>query len=366
MSKPMGTSMDGPEKEPEPADQREVLVRMQAVRLSGFGGRDQLSVGEVALPKPLGKNDVLVKVMAVSINAGDHHMLTGRPYIIRVAVGLREIPGMDFSGVVEAVGSGVGLFAPGEEVVGTADVACGAFAEFVSVPSNFVVKKPKDVDWEAAAALPTAGQTALQALRLGGAPAAGDSVLINGASGGVGSFAVQIAHHLGAHVTAVCSTKNVDLVRSLGADVVVDYSKGSIDMIVAGTKYDKIIDCVGRPGWRPLLKAKGAVIAVALPYPDSECVPCALCSVLCSPWCCCCLSSRKAHPFMQEVKVPDLEELVAMMSEGKLRAVIGRKFSGLSALPDALAGKAIHGGVAGKIVVRLHGDGSPPGEMQRE
>ena len=335
---------------------------MRAVRQAGFGGREQLSIGQVIRPKAPKGHEVLVRVSAVSVNAGDHHMLTGRPFLIRVAVGRREVPGMDFAGVIEAVGGDVEHLKPGDKVVGSTDVACGAFAEFVSLPSSSVVPKPAKVDWEAAAATPTAGMTALQALRKGPALAKGDSVLINGASGGVGTFAVQLAHLAGAHVTAVCSTMNVELVRSLGADVVVDYRKESVEATAkaTGTKFDKIIDCVGRPGWYKLLKPNGSLVAVALPYPDTECIPCALCSVMCSPCCCCCLSSRKSYGLLQEVKAADLEELLGMQSEGKLRAAVGCRLVGIDQLPDALAGHSATTGLGhctGKTVVSF-ADGS--------
>lgn len=332
---------------------------MQAVHQAGYGGREQLSVREVPRPIP-SQGNVLVRVKSVSVNAGDHHMLTGRPYIIRAAVGQRSIPGMDFSGIVETVGSGdVKQFAPGDCVLGTTDVACGAFAEYVCVPAENIVRKPENVDWEAAAALPTAGSTALQALRTGRKVAEGDRVLINGASGGVGSFAVQLAKSMGAHVTGVCSTPNVELVRSLGADEVVDYRKESVD---AGPgAYDKIIDAVGRPGWRQLLSPSGSVVAVALPHPESECVPCVLCSVVCSPWCCCCMSAKKSHLFIQAVKKADLEELSLMMADGRLRASVGKKLVGIGELPGALAGQSSTIGLGhceGKTVISME-------EMQR-
>lgn len=334
---------------------------MQAVHQAGWGGREQLSVREVARPVP-GRGCVLVRVKAASINAADHHMLTGRPYVIRAAVGQRAIPGMDFSGVVEAIGTGVDRIAVEDDVLGTADVACGAFAEYVCVEAASVVRKPPGVDWEAAATVATAGQTALQALRTGRAVVKGDRVLINGASGGVGSFAVQLAKMMGAHVTGVCSTPNVELVRSLGADVVVDYKKGTVDAAAENDKYDKIIDAVGRPGWRPLLKPGGAVVAVALPHPESECIPCVLCKVVCSPCCCCCLSSKKSHALMQSVKVADMQELAGMLAEGSLRAAIGRRLVGLGELPDALAEHGL-GHCVGKTVVVL---GEPAEDMERE
>ena len=311
-----------------------------------------MSVGEAPRPKA-SKDCVLVRVMAVSIHPGDDHMLTGRPYLIRAAVGHRDIPGMDFAGVVEELGSGVEGFAPGDEVLGTTDTACGAFAEYVSIPSQYIVKKPGNIAWETAASIATSGQTALQAMRLGRVVTKDSRVLINGASGGVGSIAVQLAKQMGAHVTGVCSTNNVELVRSLGADVVVDYKVGTVETASAGRKYDKILDMAGRPGCRKLLTPTGDYVAVALPYPESECVPCALFTVLCSPCCCCCLSSKKSHAFMQSVEASDLQELTTMVSEGKLRVVVGTRLEGLEALPDAYAG---HGTarVAGKTVVEMH------------
>lgn len=318
---------------------------MQAVHQAGWGGREQLSVREVPRPSP-GRGCVLVRVKAVSIHRGDHHMLTGRPYMIRCAVGRKDIPGMDFSGVVQAIGSGVDRIAVGDDVLGTADVACGAFAEFVSVKEGNVVIKPLAVSWEVAAAVATSGQTALQALRIGRAVGPGDRVLVNGASGGVGSFAVQLAKSTGAHVTGVCSTKNIAFVRSLGADDVVDYTKETVD---GRDQYDKIIDAAGRSGWRPLLRNGGAVIAVALPRPESECVPCAVCEVICSPWCCCCLSSKKSHSIMQSVDVADMQELADMFSAGSLRSVVGTRLAGLGELPEALASGG-HGST-GKTVV---------------
>lgn len=337
---------------------------MQAVHQAGWGGRAQLSVREAPRPTP-GADCLLVRVAAVSIHAGDHHMLTGRPYLIRMAVGRRTIPGMDFAGVVEACGPKVERFAPGDDVLGSTDVACGAFAEYVSVPAKAVAKKPPSVSWDEAAALPTSGQTALQALRAGRAIEPNARVLINGASGGVGSFAVQLAKSMGAHVTATCSTANVELVRSLGADVVIDYRKQSIEeaTAAAGVKYDKIIDAVGRAGWCPLLSPRGELVAVSLPAPESECIPCVACSVACDPRYC--ASSKKAHLFMQAVKGADIEELVGMVAEGRLRADVGRRLDGLGALPDALAGHSAtlgQGHTSGKTVVTI----GVPETMQRE
>ena len=328
---------------------------MKAVSQHGFGGREQLSVLNAAKPTAA-KDCVLIRVHCVSIHAGDHHMLTGRPFIIRCAVGLKKIPGMDFSGVVEEVGPDVARFAPGDQVFGTADVAAGAFAEFVSVPAKHLAHKPQKVSWEEAAALPTSGMTALQALRLGKEVTSGQRVLINGASSGVGTYAVQLAKSMGAHVTGVCSTQNVEMVRSLGADVVVDYRKESVEAAAraCGVRYDKILDVSGKFGWRPLLKPGGSLIAVALP--ESECVPCVLCSIVSSPCCCCCVSSKKAHAFMQAVTAADMDELASMVADGKLRVVLGLQLSGIGAVPDALAGHSATNGQGhrkGKTVISL-------------
>lgn len=313
---------------------------------------------------------VRVRVVAASVHAGDHHMLTGRPYLIRIAVGRRHIPGMDFSGIVDAVGPNGkdDRLAVGDEVFGTADVASGAFAEYVCVPAAFVVKKPYEVDFEAAAAVATSASTALQALRIGtdwGARKSADQedehtegaraeyrVLINGASGGVGSFAVQLARSLGAHVTGVCSTPNVELVRELGAAEVVDYKTENLELKCGGEKFDRIIDCVGNrspAGWRRLLKRDGALVAVSLPSPESECVPCCLFRVVCFPCCCCCLLQQKFHAFMQEVRTADLQELSDMLAAGTLRVVTGKRFSGLAEVSDALC----HGHTAGKKVISI-------------
>ena len=325
---------------------------MLAVKQQGYGGREKLSICEVARPIPK-DGCVLVRVAAVSIHAGDHHMLTGRPFMIRL-MGRKEVPGMDFAGVVDALGPGVASFSPGDEVFGTTDVAAGAFAEYVCVDQNQVTRKPQKLSWEEAAGLPTSGMAALQALRCGRPVEAGQRVLINGASSGVGTFAVQLAKAMGAHVTGVCSTPNVEMVRSLGADVVLDYRKETVEAATkaSGERYDKILDVAGRYGWRPLLKPNGSLVAVALP--ESECVPCVVCSIACAPWCCCCLSPKKSHAFMQTVRLSDLDELASMIADGELRVVLGLQLSGIGEVPDALAGHSAtkgQGHRSGKTVI---------------
>ena len=247
-------------------------------------------------------------------------------------------------------------YSEGDAVFGTVDVACGAFAEYVSVPAKFLSRKPQNVSWEEAAALPTAGMTALQALRTGGPVTKGNRVLINGASSGVGTFAVQLAKAMGAHVTGVCSGDNVEMVCSPEPMWSTTAGKMLAASLLARMKYDKIIDAAGRTGWRRLLNPKGALVAVALPHPESECIPCELCSLACSPYCCCCLSSKKSHPFMQSVKSADMDELVQMVADDKLRPVLGLRLAGINALPDALAGHSStlgQGHRKGKTVVTL-------------
>lgn len=198
---------------------------------------------------------VLVRVRAASINARDWHMMRGDPYLARLTMmGARRprtrIRGTDFAGTVEAVGAGVDRFQPGDEVFGDLGDAHGAFASLVCAPAETIEFKPAGISFAEAAALPLAGSTALMGLRDVGRARPGARVLINGASGGVGTYAVQIAKALGAHVTAVCSTRNVELVRSLGADEVVDYKVE--DFATAVTPYDVVFDLVGNRSLRDL------------------------------------------------------------------------------------------------------------------
>ncbi|MFI1382417.1 NAD(P)-dependent alcohol dehydrogenase [Embleya sp. NPDC020886] len=216
---------------------------MKAIVQERYGSPDVLRVGEVDRPT-VADREVLVRVRAASVNARDWHVMRGDPYLARLVFGATRpkarIRGTDFAGVVEAVGAQVQGFAAGDEVFGEAE---GAFAEYVSAPEDLVASKPPSVTFEQAAALPLAGYTALQGLRDAAGVRPGQRVLINGASGGVGTFAVQIAKVLGAEVTGVCSTRNADLVQSLGADHVVDYTRA--DFAAAGVSYDVVFDLVG-------------------------------------------------------------------------------------------------------------------------
>ncbi|MFD4669887.1 NAD(P)-dependent alcohol dehydrogenase [Lentzea sp. NPDC058450] len=230
---------------------------MKAIVQNRYGSTDTLEYRDVETPTASG-TELLVRVHAASVNAYDWHVMRGDPYLARLTgIGLTRpkatIRGRDFAGTVEAVGRDVRRFRPGDEVFGDLGTADGAFAEYVSVPESLVETKPSTVTFAQAAALPLAGQTALKGLRDTGKLQPGQHVLINGASGGVGTFAVQIAKSLGATVTAVCSTRNVDLVQSLGADHVVDYT--TTDFTTAGHRHDLIFDLVGNHSLAALRRA---------------------------------------------------------------------------------------------------------------
>jgi NADPH:quinone reductase-like Zn-dependent oxidoreductase len=227
---------------------------MKAIRYYSYGPPSVLTLQDVGLPA-VGDDDVLVRVRAAAVNAGDLHFMRGMPYVFRAMAGLTRPKdnglGNDFAGEVEAVGANVTALQPGDEVFGYGK---GALAEYVSVPHTAaVLNKPGNLTFEQAAAVPTAAFTALMGLRDKGRVQPGQRVLINGAAGGVGTFAVQIAKALGATVTAVCSTRNVDLVRSLGADDVVDYRR--TDFAYAGRRYDVVFDLVANRSLRDLRRA---------------------------------------------------------------------------------------------------------------
>jgi NADPH:quinone reductase-like Zn-dependent oxidoreductase len=226
---------------------------MKAIVLNGYGSPDRLQLKEIDKPA-VTADGVLVRVRASSVNPLDWHLMRGLPYILRTSEGLRKpkasILGVDLAGQVEAVGKDVTQFQPGDEVFGSSS---GAFAEYVCARERRLAPKPAALTFEQAAAVPTAATTALQALRDKGQVQAGQTVLINGAAGGVGTFAVQIAAHLGAEVTGVCSARNVDMVRSIGATKVIDYSRE--DFARSGQRYDLIVDAVGNRSLMDLRRA---------------------------------------------------------------------------------------------------------------
>ena len=230
---------------------------MKAIVQDRYGSPDTLELRDVEPPSASG-NEILVRVRAAAVNAYDWHVMRGDPYLARLTgIGVKRprtrTRGRDFAGSVEAVGRDVRRFRPGDEVFGDLGTADGAFAEYVSVPEDLVETKPANLTFEQAAAIPLAGQTALKGLRDTGKLQQGQHVLINGASGGVGTFAVQIAKSMGATVTGVCRTRNAELVKSLGADHVVDYTRN--DFTTTGRRYDLVFDLVGNHSLTALRRA---------------------------------------------------------------------------------------------------------------
>jgi NADPH:quinone reductase-like Zn-dependent oxidoreductase len=238
---------------------------MRAVVQPAYGAPDVLELRNVDVPA-VRDGEVLVRVRAAGVNIGDWHVLRGIPYLMRIVLGLRRprqpIPGIDLAGEVEAVGAGVTGLRPGDAVFGW---GTGAFAEYASVPADNLLAPPRGLSFEQAAAVGDSAFTALIAVRDQGRVGPGDAVLINGASGGVGTFAVQLAKSFGAEVTAVCSTVNAELVRSLGADHVIDYTRD--DFTRSGRQYDVMLDLVGNASLaecRRALTPRGTYVLVGV------------------------------------------------------------------------------------------------------
>ena len=305
---------------------------MKAIVYRRYGSPDVLALEEV--PKPVLKDgDVLVRVHAAAVNPLDWHLLRGHPYIVRPTSGWRKpkrnIPGIDVAGVVEAVGPGVTQLRAGDEVFGEKSRAC---AEYVCGPEKLFVPKPANLTLEEAAAVPVAAVTALQALRDHGRVQAGQKVLINGASGGVGTFAIQLAKHLGAEVTGVCSTRNVELVRSLGADQVIDYMEA--DFTLGPKRYDVIVDNAGNRSllaMRRVLDPSGILVGVGAPK-GNWIAPVArvLWAGLLSRF-----GSHKMAFMLTDTKRDDLLYLKELIEAGNVKPVIDRRYS-LDQVPDAL------------------------------
>ena len=242
---------------------------MKAIVYEKYGAPEVLKLKDVAKPTPK-EDEILIKIAASSINSADHRTMRAKPFFVRfMGEGFikpkKSIPGIDMAGIVEQVGKDVSAFKTGDEVFGDIhQSATGAYAQYVCAKeSTSIVKKPKGVTFIQAAATPVAGLTALQALRDLGNIQSKQTVLINGASGGVGTFAVILAKAFGAHVTGVCSTKNMELIKSIGADSVVDYTKQDISKL--GKRYDLIIDVaanINANGYKQLLEPKGKGILV--------------------------------------------------------------------------------------------------------
>jgi NADPH:quinone reductase-like Zn-dependent oxidoreductase len=326
---------------------------MKAVVYTNYGSPDVLEIRDIKKPVP-NDDQVLIKVRAASINPLDWHFMEGTPYIMRaIGVGLRKPKdprlGVDYAGTVEAVGKNVTQFKPGDEVLGGKS---GAFAEYVCARADrAIVLKPANITFEQAASVPIAAITALQGLRDKGKIQPGQKVLINGASGGVGTFAVQIAKSFGADVTGVCSTRNLDMVRSLGADHVIDYTKE--DFTKNGQRYDLILDNVGTQplsGFRRVLNPNGILVMIGGGGPNDGGLIGPLGrpvkALLLSPF-----ISQKMGMLMAELNKKDLTILGDLMQSGKVTPVIDRTYP-LSQIAEAIR-YLEQGHARGKVVITV-------------
>jgi NADPH:quinone reductase-like Zn-dependent oxidoreductase len=325
---------------------------MRAIVYKSYGSPDVLQCQEVEKPIA-GDDQVLVKVRAASVNPLDWHYMRGTPYLVRMGTGLRRPKdarlGVDVAGQVETVGRNVTQFRPGDEVFG---VARGAFAEYVSASETKLALKPANLTFERAAAVPIAAFTALQGLRDKGRIQPGQKILINGAAGGVGTFAVQIAKAFGAEVTGVCSTRNVEMVRSIGADHVIDYTRG--DFTRSGPSYDLILDSVGNHSLsdlRRVLTPEGTLVLVGGPDKGRWLGPLAdvLEAVVLSRF-----VSQKILPFLAHSSKDDLIVMKELLETGKVTPVIDRSYS-LRDVPDAIR-YLEEGHARGKVVIAVEHD----------
>jgi NADPH:quinone reductase-like Zn-dependent oxidoreductase len=326
---------------------------MKAVVYTSYGPPEVLEIRDIKKPVP-NDDQVLVRVRAASVNPYDWHFIRGTPYIMRMMMGGLRKPkdprvGVDYAGTVEAVGKNVTLLKPGDEVFGN---RTGAFAEYVCVRADRAVAlKPANVTFEQAASVPVAALTALQGLRDHGKVQPGQKVLINGASGGVGTFAVQIAKTLGADVTGVCSGRNVDLVRSIGADHVIDYTKE--DFTKSNERYDVILDNVGTQplsGFRRVLKPKGICVMIGGggPKEGNWVGPMSrpIKAKLMSPF-----IDQKMGMMMAQGNKADLNILADLMQSGKVTPVIDRTYP-LSEIREAI--RYLETGRArGKVIIAV-------------
>ena len=319
---------------------------MKAIVQVQYGSPDVLTLKDIG--KPVVKDDeVLVRVRAAAVNIGDWHLLRGVPYAMRLASGLlkpkREIPGVDVVGQVEVTGKNVEQFRPGDEVFGWCR---GAFAEYACAPETNLLPKPANLTFDQAAAVGDSAFTALAAVRDQGKVQPGQTVLINGASGGVGTFAVQIAKALGANVTGVCGSRNVDMVRSIGADQVIDYTKE--DFTQTGQRYDVLLDLIGSRSLsdcRRALTPRGTYVVVGVRDMgrwfglgrQTE-------ALLLSPF-----VRQRMCVFVVRHNREDLAVLKALVEAGKVAPVIDRRYA-LLEVPEALRYQG-EGHSQGKIVI---------------
>ena len=321
---------------------------MKAIVQRRFGSPDVLRLEEVDTPVPR-EDEVLVRVGAAAVNIGDWHLLRGIPYVMRLGLGLRkprrEIPGRDIAGHVEAVGSDVKDFRPGDEVFGWCS---GAFAEYVCTSASTLLSKPANLTLEQSAAVGDSAFTALAAVRDQGRAQQGQRILINGASGGVGTFAVQIAKSFGANVTAVCSTRNVDMVQSIGADQVIDYTRE--DFGQAGQRYDVMLDLVGNrslSNCRRVLAPRGTYVIVGVRHMGRWLgLNRQIRALVLSPF-----VRQRMRVFVVKHNREDLRVLKELVEAGRVAPVIDRRYE-LSETPQALRHQG-EGHTRGKIVIAV-------------
>ena len=316
---------------------------MRAISRQVYGSPDVLKLQEIERPVPR-DDETLLKVHAASVNRTDSHGLRGTPFMARIILGgLRKpktkILGYDFAGLVEQVGKEVSEFNPGDEVFGT-NKGAGGFAEYLCTTQDLLLIKPPNVSFEDAATVPAVGVTALQGLQKHGKLQSGQDVLINGASGGVGTYAVQIAKALGANsVTGVCSTTNLDMVSSIGADKVIDYTQE--DFTHKKEKYDLIFDTVAKRSFsecKPVLKSNGKYVTTA--FSPGLVLKGKLGR-----------GDKKMIPYVANPAKSDLIFLKDLLEAGKLKPVIDRCYT-LEQVPDAIR-YLEEGHVKGKLVIKL-------------
>jgi NADPH:quinone reductase-like Zn-dependent oxidoreductase len=322
---------------------------MKAIVFYNYGSPDVLKLEEVEKPTPK-DDEVLIKVHAASVNALDWRNIRADPFLVRITTGLlkpkNKMLGLDIAGRVEAVGGNVKQFQPGDEIFGELfESGLGAFAEYKCMPEEGTLAiKPANLTFEEAAAVPAAAITALQGLRDQGQIQSGQKVLINGASGGIGTFAVQIAKYFGAEVTGVCSTKNLELVKSLGADKVIDYTQE--DVTQNGQRYDLIIDIVGNPSvykryYKRSLSPEGICVIIAGTF---------FLSLFLGPWMSM-TGSNKIGTFMAIANKKDLVFMKELLEAGKVVPVIDRSYT-LSEVPEAIRYYE-KGHAQGKVVITV-------------
>jgi NADPH:quinone reductase-like Zn-dependent oxidoreductase len=328
---------------------------MKAAVRARYCAPEQVEILELEKPVP-SDDEVLVRVRAAGLNILDWYGVTGRPWVSRASTGLRapkeDRLGVDYAGTVEAVGRNVEDLEPGDEVFGG---RTGALAEYVVARADrAIVKRPDNVPVEEAAAVAVAATTALQGLRDKGGLEHGQKVLINGASGGVGSFAIQIAKALGAEVTAVCSTPSVDLARSLGADRVVDYTKE--DFVKLGERYDLLLDIAGTRSWsayQRVLAPQAPLVVAGGPRTNRLLGPLGQMVRLRARGM---LSRRQVVNFLAQLTKEDMETLRGFLEAGTVRTVVDRRYA-LAEVGAALRYQG-EGHPCGKVVIDIAGDQS--------